>query len=117
MRAKLLPTDPDEIARWLKESLACSQNDPPVVLGLPPTGEVIADGWRFLYSEPTDTVPFYGFSAMLWPEGRGFTEADWYTLGQVSAAIGVPTQSPERLVFNTDVATVDPNSVLKWLWK
>jgi len=75
-------------------------------------------GWSFVYSGPSLKVPAMGFSAQLIPKGRGSTEADWYYLGEVLAAIGSPYASgPAAFIFFTDVATANPNSVLKWLWK
>jgi hypothetical protein len=81
-----------------------------------PIGGVIANGWSFGYSLPSAELG-YGFSAMLYPKGRSSTTEDWEYLGKVQALVGMPLpDGKEGFTFFTDVATADPNSVLKWFW-
>ena len=78
-----------------------------------PFARCVSNGWSFVYSVPCKAIPYMGLSAQLWPVGRGSKEHDWFFLGQVMGAIGVPVGS---CAVASDVATADPNSVLKWLW-
>lgn len=83
-----------------------------------PIAGVKANGFSFAYTRPSPMIPgVYVFSAMLQPEGRGSTTDDWDYLGKVMGFLGVPLpEGPERFKYFTDVATADPNSVLKWVW-
>jgi hypothetical protein len=85
-RAKALET-PDEMVRWY-------------------------DGaWEFLLSHGS-VVPMWGFSASLYPSGRGSTENDWKRLGLWAHAVGVPDGDRE---IGRTIDTV-PNAVHKWMW-
>lgn len=85
---------------------------------------VNANGWSFVYNTPEYFTaaglpcPMYGFSAMLYPKGRGSTVEDWHYLGEVIGSIGSPPiDQKDKFTFWTDAATANPNSILKWLWK
>ena len=54
----------------------------------------------------------WGFSAMLYPAGRGSTGSDWQHLGRWTEAVGVPKGQPEI----GDTIRQSPNAVHKWMW-
>ena len=83
-------------------------------------GRVTANGWSFAYNRPVrgnSAMNFYGFSAMLQPKCRSSSVEDWEYLGQVMKAMEMPEPTDRsKFLYYTDLATEDPNSVLKWLW-
>lgn len=74
--------------------------------------------WEFLLSFgsivplPGPTPPMWGFSAVLYPRGRGSVENDWVDLGEWCEAVGVPEGESE--VGGT--IKTSPNAVHKWFW-
>jgi SEC-C motif len=78
-------------------------------LGLP--GVRWFDGaWSMMLSRSPDGL--WGFSACLWPRGRGSTLADWALLGQWSVFIGLPKNC--KCLGNT--IETQANAVHKWFW-
>ncbi len=54
----------------------------------------------------------WGFSACLWPRGRGSTLEDWELLGRWAGAVGVPKDC--KCLGNT--VETQANAVHKWFW-
>jgi hypothetical protein len=83
-------------------------------------GEMVRwyDGaWEFLLSlglplPDGKNVPMWGFSAMLYPAGRGSTKSDWVHLHHWANAVGVPKGQAEI----GDTIRQSPNAVHKWMW-
>ena len=87
---------------------------------VPEIARVTVEGWSLcLDMHEHDGVGHFGFSAKLFPPGRGSTMRDWRVLGQLLAEVTRATGLSSDLPMPDPIVPIEeahPNATIHWVW-